>query len=74
MSKLLKLTKPWAGLKPGATLEVLAPGENPSPGKVDAARAATLLHQQLAVEVAASAASAKPATPAKAAQQEEKEA
>lgn len=71
MPNVIKLTKPWAGNKPGATFEVLAPGENPSPGKVDAARAATLLHQQLAVEATASAA---PAKPAKTAQHVEKEA
>lgn len=59
MPNLIKLTKPWAGNKPGATFEVLAPGENPRPGAVDPARAATLLKQQLAT------AADKPAAPAK---------
>lgn len=59
MPNLIKLTKPWAGNKPGATFEVLAPGENPRPGAVDQARAATLIQQQLAT------AADKPAAPAK---------
>lgn len=49
----LKLSKPWAGHKPGATLEVLAAGENPRPGAIDPARAATLIAQQIAAPAAA---------------------
>lgn len=59
----LKLSKPWAGHKPGATLEVLAPGENPRPGAIDPARAAALVAQQLAAPAAPAAAPVAKSTP-----------
>lgn len=52
----LKLTKPWAGHKSGAELAVLAPGEDPRPGAVDPAKAATLIALHLAADPAAPAA------------------
>lgn len=45
----IKLIKPWAGHKPGAVLEVLAPGEDPRQGAVDPTRAAAMLAQKFAV-------------------------
>lgn len=59
--RILKLLKPWANNPAGSKLSVLEPGEDPAPGKVDPARAATLLNQQLAAEIGADASPAKPA-------------
>lgn len=49
---LLRLSKPWGPHKAGATLAVLAPGEEPRPGAVDPARARALVAGQFAVDAA----------------------
>jgi len=47
-TRFLKLTKPWANHPAGTRLAILGPGEDPAPGKVDPARAATLVAQKFA--------------------------
>ena len=63
MPNLIKLTKPWANHPAGAKFTVLATGENPAPGSVDPARAATLIADGLAAEESAPAAKS-PTSPA----------